>query len=179
MKIAITGHTAGIGQALAQEYTLASHKIVGLSTREGNNIRNIPKICNQIESCDMFINNAQAGYAQTELLFEMANRWQGTGKHILIISSMMTQQPVSSLTGLDMDHYRVQKIVLEEAVKQIRNRKLKIKITIVRPGNIATSEDKTVPPAADVNNWARTLINLLDTAENNNLVIPDISLGPI
>ena len=179
MKIAITGHTAGIGQALAQEYTLASHKIVGLSTREGNNIRNIPKICNQIESCDMFINNAQAGYAQTELLFEMANRWQGTGKHILIISSMMTQQPVSSLTGLDMDHYRVQKIVLEEAVKQIRNRKLKIKITIVRPGNIATSADKTVPPAADVNNWARTLINLLDTAENNNLVIPDISLGPI
>ena len=179
MKIAITGHTAGIGQALAQEYTLASHKIVGLSTREGNNIRNIPKICNQIESCDMFINNAQAGYAQTELLFEMANRWQGTGKHILIISSMMTQQPVSSLTGLDMDHYGVQKIVLEEAVKQIRNRKLKIKITIVRPGNIATSADKTVPPAADVNNWARTLINLLDTAENNNLVIPDISLGPI
>ena len=179
MKIAITGHTAGIGQALAQEYTLASHKMVGLSTREGNNIRNIPKICNQIESCDMFINNAQAGYAQTELLFEMANRWQGTGKHILIISSMMTQQPVSSLTGLDMDHYRVQKIVLEEAVKQIRNRKLKIKITIVRPGNIATSADKTVPPAADVNNWARTLINLLDTAENNNLVIPDISLGPI
>jgi sugar phosphate isomerase/epimerase len=78
-----------------------------------------------------------------------------------------------------MDHYRVQKIALEEAVKQIRNRKLKIKITIVRPGNIATSADKTVPPAADVDNWARTLINLLDTAKNNNLVIPDISLGPI
>jgi NADP-dependent 3-hydroxy acid dehydrogenase YdfG len=179
MKIAITGHTAGIGQALAQEYTLAGHEIVGLSGREGNNIRNIPKICNQIEQCDMFINNAQAGYAQTELLFEMAHRWTGTDKHILVISTIMTQQPVSPLPGLDMDHYRVQKIALEEAVKQIRNCKLKIKITIVRPGNIATSADKTVPPAADVNNWARTLINLLDTAKNNNLVIPDISLGPI
>jgi nucleoside-diphosphate-sugar epimerase len=179
MKIAVTGHTAGIGMALSGQLTKQGHEIVGLSKRHGDNIRNIPKICDQIEPCDMFINNAQAGYAQTELLFEMADRWAGTGKHILVISTIMTQQPVSPLTGLDMDHYRVQKIALEEAVKQIRNRKLKIKITIVRPGNIATSADKTVPPAADVDNWARTLINLLDTAKNNNLVIPDISLGPI
>ena len=77
MKIAITGHTAGIGQALAKEYQLDGHDIVGLSKREGNNIRNVPKICDQIESCDVFVNNAQAGYAQTELLFEMTKRWQG------------------------------------------------------------------------------------------------------
>ena len=77
-----------------------------------------------------------------------------------------------------MDHYRVQKIALEEAVCQIRNRRLGIKITIVRPGDIATSLDKTVPPSADVNNWARTLLDLFDMAKNNNLSIPDISLGP-
>ena len=179
MKIAITGHTAGIGRALAQEYTQAGHEIVGLSTREGNNIRNIPKSCNQIEPCDIFNNNAQVGYAQTELLFEMVDRWQGTKKHIIVISTMMTQAPLSVLPGLAMDQYRIQKVTLEESVKQIRNRKLGVGITIVRPGNIATSADKTVPPAADVNNWARTLIDLLDTAKNNNLVIPDISLGPI
>jgi NADP-dependent 3-hydroxy acid dehydrogenase YdfG len=179
MKIAITGHTAGIGQALAKEYQLSGHEIVGLSQREGNNIRNTPTICNQIEPCDVFVNNAQAGYAQTELLFEMAQRWQGTGKQIIVISTMMTQSPVSSLTGLDMDHYRLQKVTLEEAVRQIRHRRLGVKITVVRPGNIATSPDKTVPPAADVNNWAKTLLDLLDTAKNNNLSIPDISLGPI
>ena len=33
--------------------------------------------------------------------------------------------------------------------------------------------------AADVNNWARTLLDLLDMANNNNLTIPDISLGPL
>ena len=91
----------------------------------------------------------------------------------------MTQDPVSSLTGLGMDHYRLQKVTLEEAVRQIRHRRLGVKITIVRPGNIATSPDKTVPPAADVNNWARTLLDLLDMAKNNNLTIPDISLGPL
>jgi nucleoside-diphosphate-sugar epimerase len=78
-----------------------------------------------------------------------------------------------------MDHYRVQKVALEEAVHQLRNRCLGIKITIVRPGNIATGTDKTVPPAADVNNWTRTLLDLLDMAKNNNLTIPDISLGPL
>ena len=179
MKIAITGHTAGIGQALAKEYTLDGHEIVGLSKREGNNIKNTPKICDQIEPCDIFVNNAQAGYAQTELLFEMAQRWQGTRKHIIVISTIMTQDPSSVLPGLEMDQYRIQKVTLEESVKQIRNRRLGVKITIVRPGNIATSLDKTVPPAADVNNWARTLLDLFDMAKNNDLSIPDISLGPV
>ena len=179
MKIAITGHTAGIGQALASIYQLQGHEIVGLSRRVGYNIRSIPKIAGIIESCDMFINNAQAGYAQTELLFEVVNRWQGTKKHIIVISTIMTQTPLSSIPGLAMDQYRIQKIALEESVKQIRNRKIGIDLTIVRPGNVATDPNKTVPPAADVNNWAKTLINLLDMAKNNNLVIPDISLGPI
>lgn len=178
MKIAITGHTAGIGQSLAKLYAEQGHDIVGLSKREGNNIRNIPKIADQIEPCDMFVNNAQAGYAQTELLFEMAQRWTGTKKHIIVISTQMTQDPVSVLPGLDMDQYRIQKVSLEESVKQIRHRRLQIRLTTVRPGNIATSADKTVPPAADVDNWARTLIEIFEIATRNNLRIPDISLEP-
>lgn len=177
MKIAITGHTAGIGQALACCYESRGHSIVGLSRREGNNIRVIPRTADQIEPCDMFINNAQVGFAQTELLFEMAERWKGTHKQIMVISTIMTQEPVSVFDQLDMDQYRVQKIALEEAVKQIRNRRLGIRLTIVRPGNIATSPDKTVPPAADVVNWAETLVKIFETA-GNDLIIPDISLGP-
>ena len=128
MKIAITGHTAGIGQALAKEYVLDEHEVVGLSRREGNNIRNISKICDQIEPCDVFVNNAQAGYTQTELLFEMAQRWTGTKKHIIVISTMMTQDPVSVLPGLDMLAYHQQKVTLEEMVKQLRHQRLGITI---------------------------------------------------
>jgi nucleoside-diphosphate-sugar epimerase len=177
MKIAITGHTAGIGQALAQGYQMAGHEIVGISKRDGNNIRNVPKVADLIEPCDVFVNNAQVGYAQTELLFEMAQRWTNTKKHIIVISTMMTQDPISVLPGLNMDQYRIQKVALEQAVQQIRYRRLGVRITIVRPGNIATSPDKTVPPAADVNNWAKTLLDVFDLAKNNNLSIPDISLG--
>jgi hypothetical protein len=179
MKIAITGGTAGIGQALGNEYQALGHEVVRLSRRTGHNIRVIPKIADLIQPCDMFINNAQVGYAQTELLFEMAQRWAGSGKHIMVISTMMTQDPISVLPGLDMVAYRIQKTTLEQAVSQIRYRRLGIKITLVRPGNIATGADKTVPPAADVDNWAKFLVHTLETAKTNNLVIPDISLGPV
>ncbi|CAB4164106.1 hypothetical protein UFOVP1146_42 [uncultured Caudovirales phage] len=178
MKIAITGHTAGIGKALAQEYLLNGHEIVGLSRREGNNIRNLPKICNQIDPCDMFINNAQAGYAQTELLFEMSKRWINTKKHIIVISTMMTQDPISVLPGLDMLAYHQQKITLEEMVKQLRYQHLGVYITIVRPGYIATQPGQMVPPAANVDNWAKTLMAIFEIALQNKLSIPDISLGP-
>jgi len=179
MKIAITGGTAGIGQALANVYESRGHEILKLSRRNGYNIRVTPKIADAIESCDMLINNAQAGFAQTELLFEMAQRWTGTSKRIMVISTMMTQDPTSVLPGLDMNAYRVQKVALEEAIKQIRYQQIGVKITIVRPGNIATSADKTVPPAADVDVWASTLVHILDMAHANGLSIPDISLGPV
>jgi NADP-dependent 3-hydroxy acid dehydrogenase YdfG len=179
MKIAITGHTAGIGQAMANQYQSRGHEIVGISRREGHNIRVIPKVCDLIEPCDVFVNNAQAGFAQTDLLFEMSKRWTQSRKHIIVISTMMTQDPVSVLPGIAMTEYRVQKVTLEHAVQQLRHANLGMRFTVVRPGNIATSADKTVPPAADINNWAGVLIHILDMAQDNNLVIPDISLGPI
>jgi NADP-dependent 3-hydroxy acid dehydrogenase YdfG len=179
MKIAITGGTAGIGQALGNEYESRGHEVLRLSRRTGHNIRVTPKVADQVDPCDMFVNNAQAGYAQTELLFEMARRWAGTGKHIIVVSTIMTQYPTSVLPGLDMDAYRVQKVALEEAVQQIRHRQLGINITLVRPGNIATSADKTVPPAAAVDNWASVLVTMLEMAQANNLNIPEISLGPV
>ena len=178
MKIAITGHSAGIGAALARAYQEHGHEIVGLSQRDGNNIRNTTKICDQIEPCDVFVNNAQSGYAQTELLFEMAQRWTNTRKHIIVISTMMAQDPVSCLPGLDMDHYRMQKFTLEQSVHQLRNRNLYVQFTIVRPGDIATNVNKTVPPSADPDNWAKILLYTFTMAQANGLVIPDISLGP-
>ena len=175
MKIAITGHSAGIGKALAEQYQRRGHEIVGLSKRDGNNIRNIPKIADQIEPCDIFINNAQAGFAQTELMFEMARRWKGTKKHIMVISTMMTQAPTSVIA--DMTEYWCQKTILETAVQQLRHERPGIKFTIVRPGDIATSADKTTPPSADVNHWAETLVKIFELADPD-LEIPEISLGP-
>jgi NAD(P)-dependent dehydrogenase (short-subunit alcohol dehydrogenase family) len=177
MKIAITGHSAGIGQALAQVYQTQGHDVVGLSKRDGHNIRNIPKIISHIEPCDMFINNAQAGFAQTELLFEVYKLWKGkVGKRIINISTMMTTQPVSTLPGIDMIAYRNQKIALEEAHRQLQHLQDWPKLCLVRPGAVATQSGQVSPrPYADVDAWAATLVRILDTGID--LEVSELSLG--
>jgi|TARA_R110000868_G_scaffold72041_2_gene210245 NAD(P)-dependent dehydrogenase (short-subunit alcohol dehydrogenase family) len=178
MKIAITGDTAGIGQALAQVYQSQGHEIVGLSKRNGHNIRNIPKIITHIEPCDMFVNNAQAGFAQTELLFEMYRLWKGQpGKCIINISTMMTTEPISSLPGIDMIAYRNQKIALEEAHCQLRHLQDWPKLVLIRPGAVATQPGQTSPvPYANVDRWAQVVVCILNTA-NPDLEVSELSLG--
>jgi NAD(P)-dependent dehydrogenase (short-subunit alcohol dehydrogenase family) len=174
MKIAVTGGTAGIAQALGNLYEQDDHLVVRLSRRTGHNIRVIPKTADAIESCDVFINNAQAGFAQTELLFEMARRWEGTGKRIISISSMLTLQPTCNMPG--MSEYYVQKLALELAHKELKSQQLGIRFVLVRPGNIATSPNKTVPPARDLLQWSQFLFELLEL-DSEQLALPEINLG--
>ena len=178
MIIAITGDTAGIGQALSRVYRAQGHEIVGLSKRNGHNIRNIPKITTHIEPCDMFINNAQAGFSQTELLFEMYRLWKGQkGKCIINISTIMTTQPVSTLPGIGMIAYRNQKIALEEAHYQLQHLQSSPKLVLIRPGAVATQPGQTSPmPYADVDHWAQTVVRILDAA-GPELDVTELSLG--
>jgi hypothetical protein len=57
MQIAITGHMAGIGHALAKILESRGHEIVGISRRTGDNIRRTEHVANLIAPCDLFINN--------------------------------------------------------------------------------------------------------------------------
>jgi len=176
MRIAITGHTSGIGQALAKQYEQKGHTIVGLSKRYGDNIRNIPKIIEKVKDCDMFINNAQEGYAQTDLLFEIYKHWEGVpNKYIMIISTMMTLAPKATLDGLDMEHYRNQKVALEEATKILAHRNLWPQICAVKPGEVHTG-DHSSSKAVAVDQWAETLVKILELA-GPTMKVYEISLG--
>ena len=96
MKIAITGHTHGIGEAFTKQLTARNHEIIGISRRDGENIRRIQHTTTLIEPTELFINNAQSYYAQTELLYEVWKRWQNQKKWIWNISTIMTEEPINS-----------------------------------------------------------------------------------
>jgi nucleoside-diphosphate-sugar epimerase len=183
MKIAITGQTAGIGQALARVLSQRGHEIVGLSKRDGHNIRVIPKIAAKIEPCDMFINNAQAGYAQTELLYAVWESWQGQpNKHIWCIGTMMAQcpvdPPVPGQSELSMSAYRTQKLALEQAINQLRWKNDWPCITLIRPGAVATQPGQIHGyPYCDVDAWADTVIAAMVNAHQQNMVFQELSLG--
>ena len=175
-RIAITGHSAGIGQALYNIYQQRGDQVVGLSRRNGYNIRNIPKIIAMIKDCDVFINNAQVGFAQTELLFALYKEWQGiANKKIINISTFMTAEPVSTLPGLEMTEYYVQKHALEEAVRQLRHYHNWPKLTLIKPGAVATQPGQTSPrPYADVDVWAQKIVDILDSGAD--LEVTELSL---
>jgi putative NADH-flavin reductase len=183
MKIAITGHTAGIGQSFANILQNRGHEIVGLSKRHGDNIRNTPKIVEKIIACDLFINNAQAGYAQTELLYAVWQAWQDQpGKHIWCIGTMMTQIPVEldvpGYSDIDMSQYRNQKIALDDAIAQLRNKKHMPVITMIRPGSIATQHEQTAKwPHCDVDTWTNTIISTMLLANEQGMRFNELALG--
>jgi nucleoside-diphosphate-sugar epimerase len=160
MKIAITGGTAGIGLALAKIYQEQGHEVVSLSRRNGYNIRSIFKVATMIEPCDMFVNNAQEGFAQTELLWEVWNRWQGQHKIIVNISTQMTDSVVAP--KLEWDHYLIQKKALELAHNQCQARSEYPQLILIRPGSIATQPGQHPPAYEDVNQWSQELVDFLD-----------------
>jgi nucleoside-diphosphate-sugar epimerase len=160
MKIAITGHSAGIGQALAKIYTEQGHEVIGLSRRIGYNIRSIPKLASMIESCDVFINNAQVGFAQTELMWEVWNRWRGQNKTIINISTQMTNNSVAPKE--EWDQYLIQKKALELAHSQCQERSPLPKLILIKPGSIATQPGQRPPEYQDVNEYAQETIEYIN-----------------
>ena len=147
MKIAITGGTAGIGLALAKQFEMNGHEVIPLSRRNGYNIRSLPKVATAIEPCDMFVNNAQAGFAQTELLFEVWRRWEGQQKTIVNISTQMTDMTVPPKP--EWDEYIIQKKALEIAERNIWPRQI-----MIRPGAIATQPGQEPPMYKNVDDYA-------------------------
>lgn len=181
MKIAITGHTHGIGKTFAEQLNKRGHEIIGISRRNGENIRRVPHTATLIEPAGLFINNAQSNYAQTELLYEVWKRWANwippREKWIWNISTMLTQNPedykAGGLNAELLGQYRTQKIALEEASQQLRAKCKWPKISIIRPGTVATNKETN--EGADVNVWVKSIIDTF--THNPNINITDISVG--
>jgi len=144
MKIAISGHKRGIGQAFAEQLSEKGHDIVGISRSDGENIRRIVHTASIIEPCDMFINNAISFYAQTELLFEVWHRWQHSDRthHIWNISTKVCEwkedRPINGLTMRESMQYRNQKMALELAHRQLDSQPSGIEMSLIRPDSVNT-----------------------------------------
>lgn len=173
MKIAITGHSSGIGAALAKAYSDMGHKIYGLSRATGQNIKDTQKLAKIIEPCDIFINNAYDGFAQVELLYEIYKRWQGQTKTIVVISSQMTSSPIPTYDRFNLIPYYIHKHALEEMIKQLRSIDTKPGITLVKPG--ATGKTNSPGPVADIDLWVKNFVKCIDVDES--LTVSEITLG--
>lgn len=90
MKVIITGHTNGIGLALATELTKRGHEIVGFSLANKNDISDPSiqdRIISQLTDADVFINNVYFPKVQTNLLERAIESWEGQQKLIVNLGS--------------------------------------------------------------------------------------------
>lgn len=93
MKIAITGHTSGIGKAIFDALSV-EYDVIGLSRSNGYDITTElgrSKIIDAAYDCDVFVNNAfdYANYtdAQVVLARKIFDVWDGEKKYIVNMSS--------------------------------------------------------------------------------------------
>lgn len=148
MKVAITGHTRGIGKAIADLLASQGHTIVGISRSTGHDLTiesQYNAALELITNCDIFVNNAlpmdtephrHQAFIPFELLYKIHRRWKGNGnKLIIVIGSGASDSPLG-----DDRPYQVGKIALDAACHQLRKYP---RIVLVKPGCTDTDSVKS------------------------------------
>ena len=117
--IAITGHTNGIG---AEIYSRFGPNSLGFSLSNGYDITvqsSRKKIIDAMRDCDVFINNAAAGYGQVDLLIELFHEWKDSQKLIVNVGSRIAEITLPR-HRLHLLHHSAQKKALKTTVAEIQ-----------------------------------------------------------
>lgn len=88
MKVVLTGHTRGVGEALNRQMQARGWEVIGFSQSTGFNIGHsstVDQLLTAAESADIFINNAHYGFAQTNILYDWYNKFKDDIKKIHVI----------------------------------------------------------------------------------------------
>lgn len=93
-KYALTGHTDGIGKELFKKL---SPNCIGFSLSSGYDITkksDRQRIIDESNECDVFINNAHADFAQSELCLELWHSWKDKNKTIINVGSKIAEESI-------------------------------------------------------------------------------------
>ena len=135
MKIAITGHTKGIGKAIT-DLLCKDNLVLGYSRSNGFDISTSEgrdKVCLAAKSSDVFINNAYADFAQVELFNQMLAEWRlDPTKTIVNINS-------KAHYGAPASRYAVTKKELAKvAQKALSDNDRRCRVITISPGYVDT-----------------------------------------
>jgi len=134
MKIAITGHSDGVGKSI-YEKLLKEFSVIGLSRTNGYDIKNVDEILKQVEECDVFINNAFQQNYQTLLFEKLFYRWKYTTKLIINMNSSCVYES----SDWNPTYANIKKDFKEVSMNIIRsNIDKKVRITNLYPSTLSS-----------------------------------------
>ena len=170
MKVAITGHTSGLGLALYSKLD----DVIGFSRSNGYDINNFEQILDESMGCDIFVNNAHSGFKQVGLLQALYARWKNRDKLIINISSNAPEFVSSNINS-----YAVEKAALDKATRMLYNRPDNCKVMLVKPGYIDTPRVSQVRTRIKIapDDLAEQLIDLMKKRKSS-IWVTEIVLYP-
>ena len=144
-KIAITGHTRGIGLALANRLDQDNYEVKGYSKSNGFNILRPNGVIKDIVDwdADVFVNNAYAPEAQSRLLYKVYEQWVDKPK-LIINMGATSSDSINNFAQLgynpDWTPYVSDKARLDWASLQLSNQFQpgKCRVTMIKPGFVDT-----------------------------------------
>lgn len=184
MRVAITGHTRGIGKSLYDHFKCQGHEVLGFSKSNNfditdKNSRN--EIIKNLKSCDVFINNAYALDAQKQLLNDAIGVWENTTNTIVNISSksiLMPHIPENMKDYiLDKTH---QTEIIRQRVFKARPHIMNIVVGLVDTEMAKVFDSKKLNPD-DLANFILTLIEFRSLVAVQDILIevPDLDWNDI
>lgn len=148
MKVAVTGHTRGIGQGIHDYFLSNGHEVSGFSRSNGydlNDERVQEQIVQETLDHDIFVNNAfnhLGGFAQTQLLHKLFPHWKDKGAWIFNISSIASDYIAGRQEATP---YPITKLALDSYVKQLAWTLPRVNLVLIRPGRVDTPLIKPIP----------------------------------
>jgi hypothetical protein len=144
MRYAITGHTDGIGKALAKSV----ENSIGFSRSNGYDLTNPSdrkRIINESSESDVFINNACDKFGQSELLLEYWHAYRNEPKTIINVGSVIAELWVTP-DRPDLLSYQMYKKTLRTLVIDLQAQPSELEIRYVSFGYVGTPKILTKYP---------------------------------
>ena len=137
MKIGITGHSEGIGKSLYDKL-IKDFNVIGLSRSNGFDIKNTNKIIEQLEDCDVFINNAFEKNYQTILFELLFDKWKFLPKTIINMNSSCVYEP----SDWDPEYANNKKKFKDVSLNIVRNNTdKKVRVTNLYPSTLSSHKE--------------------------------------
>lgn len=135
MRVAVTGHTRGIGKAIADLYpnSIGFSRVNGYDISDPEVVSLIVEVVTKM-NCDVFVNNAYNGTAQTTIFEQLLKHWnEDSSKTIVNINSR------TIYNGPNQRQYTTDKKLLRSsAINAIRDINRKCRVININPGYVKT-----------------------------------------
>lgn len=161
MKIAITGHKHGLGEALYDKLTIynqnKNNQVIGFDIENGFDIGNHAtqgKILYQCKDVDIFINNAYHQTGQTELLKKLLELWKHKNKIIVHIGTYLVYYETKNEDLEIHKSYIADKKYQKLLIDQHRANDQSLKVMQINPGLMETQflDTMQVPKVTNLQN---------------------------